>query len=237
MNQVTCITLIKYSTVSSKIWGFGMMQFAHKYFAKIDGLEFYKLMGSGKGDGFNPWPDWSTYAVLTVWRDQDAADEFIQSGKLHQQYNDKASEVINIYMYSTRAHGLWSGKNPFRPASNVELPHSYICVITRATIKLSMLRTFWKYVPTSSKGLEGNTDLIYTKGIGEVPIIQMATFSIWKNEEAVKAFAYKSREHATAVKMTKDLQWYSEELFSRFTPFKIIGNWGNLNQQMPDLTQ
>jgi len=232
MNQVTCITFLKYSTLTSKIWGFGMMQFAHKHFSKVDGLEFYKLMGSGKGDGFNPWPDWSTYAVLTIWKNEKAADAFIKNSELYKKYSTKAKEVFTIYLYNTKSHGEWSGKNPFRSAKDYDLTHEKICVITRATIKKSKLRTFWKYVPTSSKPLEGNTDLLYTKGIGEVPVIQMATFSVWKNEEAVKAFAYKSRAHAKAVKMTRDLKWYSEELFARFRPFKSEGTWSGLDLEI-----
>ena len=229
MNQVTCITLIKYAKLSAKIWGFGMMQFAHKHFKDAKGLEFYKLMGSGKGNGFNPWPDWTTYAVLTTWKDEAAADVFVQQSDLFKKYKEKADQVSTIYMYNTKAHGLWSGRNPFRSAENLSINNELICVITRATIKVSKLRTFWKYVPTSSKPLENNSDLLYTKGIGEVPVLQMATFSIWKNEKAVKAFAYKSREHAKAVKLTRDLAWYSEELFSRFRPFKMIGDWSDLS--------
>lgn len=204
------------------------MQFAHKSFRDIEGLEFYKLMGSGKGDGFNPWPDWSTYAVLTIWKDEASADDFLQNSTLYKSYRQKADNVCTIYMYNIKAHGFWSGRNPFRVADNISSINELICVITRATIKISKLRKFWKYVPHSSTPLQKNEDLIYTKGIGEVPVVQMATFSIWKNEEALKAFAYQSRAHATAIKMTRDLKWYSEELFSRFKPFKVIGKWAGL---------
>lgn len=228
MNQVTCLTLLKYPNLTSKIWAFGMMQFAHKSFRNVEGLEFYKLMGSGKGDGFNPWPDWSTYAVLTIWKNEASADNFIQNSKLYKSYRGKADDVCTIYMHNIKSHGLWSGRNPFRIAKNISSINESICVITRATIKVSKLRKFWKYVPHSSTPLQNNEDLIYTKGIGEVPVVQMATFSIWKNEDALKAFAYQNRAHTTAIKMTKDLKWYNEELFSRFKPFKVIGEWVGL---------
>ena len=35
-----------------------MMQFAHRYLKNVEGLEFYKLWGSGKAN-FNPAPDWN----------------------------------------------------------------------------------------------------------------------------------------------------------------------------------
>ena len=54
-----------------------MMQFAHAHLTKAKGLQFYKLMGSGKQDGFNPFPDWSTYSLLMTWENEDHADDFI----------------------------------------------------------------------------------------------------------------------------------------------------------------
>jgi hypothetical protein len=44
--QIT--TIFKYSSFSNKAWGFKMMQFANKDLAKVNGLTFYRLMGSGK---------------------------------------------------------------------------------------------------------------------------------------------------------------------------------------------
>ena len=73
--------------------------------------------------------------------------------------------------------------------------------------------------------------MIYTKGIGEVPVVQMATFSLWKNFNAVKEFAYKSKEHKEAMRKTRKNKWYKEELFSRFHPYKSLGTWDD-NSQM-----
>jgi hypothetical protein len=51
----------------------------------------------------------------------------------------------------------------------------------------------------------------------------MATFSLWK-VESVKQFAYKSKQHKEASKK-REYEWYSEELFSRFQPYKSSGTW------------
>jgi len=83
-------------------------------------------------------------------------------------------------------------------------------------------------VPTSQKPLQNNKGLIYTKGIGEVPFLQMATFSIWKDKESLMQFAYGSKEHAKAIAETKRLDWYKEELFSRFQPYKSLGTWRDI---------
>ncbi|MEX1189128.1 MAG: DUF3291 domain-containing protein [Bacteroidia bacterium] len=201
-----------------------MMQFAKKDLADVKGLTFYRLMGSGKGQGFNPMPDWSIYCLLQVWNSEDEAETFFADSSLMKQYAEHSHELFTLYMRNISAGGLWSGKNPFEKGIDLDasLP---IAVITRATIKWNWLIRFWKYVPTSHETLNENEGLIYTKGVGEVPVIQMATFSLWKNLESVKQFAYKSKQHQEAITRTRKNNWYKEELFSRFQPYKSSGTW------------
>ena len=223
--QITTISFFKYTSLRNKFWGLKMMQFAHKGLVNTEGLSFYRLLGSGKGKGFNPFPDWSVYCLLQVWETEEAAHTFFNSSDLIQQYSERTDELFTLYMKNISAGGTWVGKNPFEKAADLDstLP---IAVITRATIKWNWLIRFWKYVPTSQEPLDGNEGLIYTKGIGEIPIVQMATFSLWKNFEAVKQFAYNSKEHQEAVRRTRKNEWYREELFARFQPYKSVGTWG-----------
>ena len=222
--QVTTITFFKYASLSAKFWGFLMMQYAHSDLAKVEGLSFYRLMGSGKGKGFNPRPDWSVYSLLQVWESEACASKFFASSILIGKYDSRASERYTLYMKNISAGGTWVGKNPFIKGADLDATQP-VAVITRATIKWNWLFRFWKYVPTSQKPLEGNKGLIYTKGIGEVPIVQMATFSLWKDFEAVKEFAYNSEQHKEAIRKTRKNEWYSEEMFSRFYPYKSSGTW------------
>jgi len=201
-----------------------MMQFAHSDLAEAKGLSFYRLMGSGKGKGFNPLPDWSVYSLLQVWESEEQANEFFNSSILIEKYKSHTSEQYTLYMKNISAGGTWVGKNPFEKGIELD-PSLPIAVITRATIKWNWLIRFWKYVPTSQEPLEGNKGLVYTKGIGEVPVVQMATFSLWKNFDAVKAFAYNSKQHKEAIRRTRKNEWYREELFSRFHPYKSSGTW------------
>ena len=201
-----------------------MMQFAHSDLAEVKGLSFYRLMGSGKGKGFNPLPDWSVYSLLQVWESEEDANQFFNSSTLIEKYKSHTSEQYTLYMKNVSAGGTWVGKNPFEKGTDLD-PSLPIAVITRATIKWNWLIRFWKYVPASQEPLEGNKGLVYTKGIGEVPVVQMATFSLWKNFDAVKEFAYNSKQHKEAIRRTRKNEWYREELFSRFHPYKSSGTW------------
>ena len=222
--QITTISFFKFSSFPHKCWGFLMMQFAHNGLSQVEGLSFYRLMGSGKGKGFNPLPDWSTYSLLQVWETEKAANEFFNDSALLKKYHRHATEVYTLFMKNISAGGTWVGKTPFEKGTDLD-PRLPIAVITRATIKWNWLVRFWKYVPTSQEPLDGNKGLIYTKGIGEVPVVQMATFSLWKNFDAVKEFAYNSKQHKEAIRKTRKNEWYREELFSRFHPYKALGTW------------
>ncbi len=71
------------------------MQFAHNDLSKVEGLSFYRLMGSGKGKGFNPLPDWSTYSLLQVWETEKEANEFFNDSALLKKYHrcDRRDQV------------------------------------------------------------------------------------------------------------------------------------------------
>ncbi|MEM1357923.1 MAG: DUF3291 domain-containing protein [Bacteroidota bacterium] len=200
-----------------------MMQYAHADLVTVEGMEFYKLMGSGRGLGFNPWPDWSTHAILQVWETEAQAEAFFENAPLPKRYQFRTSEMATIYLRAIRSHGVWSGGTPFRISNNIDSANPFVAVITRATIRARHLVRFWRYVPTSQRPIATAKGLLYTKGIGEAPIKQMATFSIWENQECLTEFAYRSKEHQKAIKMTRDLSWYSEELFVRFQPYRVVG--------------
>ena len=226
MVSITTLTLFRFPSLKSKLWAFGQMQFAHFFIAKSPKLIFYKLMGSGRDVGFSLFPDWGVYALLGVWENEQAANDFFNHSTIYKQYQEMSSEQWTIFMKPIQTKGLWSGGNPFTPSLELDANNPLIAVITRATIKTNKLLKFWRFVPISQRPIQrGCTGLIYTKGVGEVPIVQMATFSIWENLDSLKEYAYNSLEHRQAVKKTHQIDWYKEEMFTRFQPFRTIGTW------------
>ena len=226
MASITTLSLFRFPSLKSKLWAFGQMQFAHFFIAKSPGLIFYKLMGSGRDIGFSLFPDWGVYALLGVWESEQAANDFFNHSAIYKRYQKMSLEQWTIFMKPIQTKGLWSGGNPFKASLELDANNPLIVVITRATIRTTKLLKFWRFVPTSQRPIQdGCAGLIYTKGMGEVPIVQMATFSVWENLDALKKYAYTSMEHREAIKKKHQLNWYKEEMFTRFQPFKTIGNW------------
>jgi hypothetical protein len=46
---------------------------------KIDGLSFFKALGTGSGNGFSIKPDFSTYGFVTVFDTEKQAEDFVKS--------------------------------------------------------------------------------------------------------------------------------------------------------------
>jgi heme-degrading monooxygenase HmoA len=211
---ITTISFFKYS--SNKFWAFKQMYLAFELISKVPGLNFFKLLGTGAGAGFSLYPDFGTYSILCVWKDRHSADNFINESDHALLISKKAFSREDYFLNPIHSHGKWDGLNPFK-GNKVSVDKSkQIAIITRATLNFKKLFEFWKSVPQASKAIKNASGVIWFKGIGELPFIQQATFSIWENLESVTDFAYKNKNHAEIVKKTRQRNWYKEDLFARF---------------------
>lgn len=211
------ISFIKFQR--NRWWAFKQMQLMPSDLEKIAGQNFHKLLGTGSGFGFSLWPDFSTYALLINWESETAMKEFFDGSPLFQTILEKAEAIETHHLEPLGAHGSWYGKNPFPEKAHYS--GGKIAVITRARININKLPRFWQFVPKASKAIKNAKGLGFTKGIGEWPLIEQATFSIWENEQAMKEYAY-ANIHKEIISKVKKENWYKEELFSRFNYLKSI---------------
>lgn len=195
--------------------------------SKIPGLIFYKLLGSGKGKGFSIQPNLRRYGLMCTWESEEAADEFLERSDLMLEYRLHTYEIWTVKLLPTQAHGLWDGKQPFTPQLQESTQAGPIAVLTRASINWRALPEFWRFTPKVSQALEQASGLICSIGLGELPLVRQATFSVWESVEAMKAYAYRGNLHQEVIKRTRAGKWYSEELFARFIPTESTGFWNN----------
>lgn len=190
------------------------MQLAIEPLKKSEGISFFKLLGTGSGFGFSLKPDFRTYALLIVWRDRLAAKQYTLSDA-YLRFNTQCRTNFTYWMGCTQSHGTWAGENPFKADNKyIEGP---VMVITRARVRWLKILRFIQNVSNASKSAEKAPGLIFTKGIGEWPAIEQATFSFWESLEAMQAYAYRD-EHRKIISLVKKEGWYKEELFARFIP-------------------
>jgi len=211
------ITTVSFFTFKkNKFWAFKQMGLAHYQMKNIEGLSFFKFLGTGGGGGFSLWPDFSTYAFLGVWDELEFFSSCMNENSIFLNYKEKAKSQRNLILQPIKSQGKWSGINPFIPFETIIDQNLKAVVITRATLRWNRLFSFWKSVPVASKAIESAKGIQYYKGIGEWPFIQQATVSIWDDFDAVTSFAYKDKKHAEIITKTRQKKWYKEDLFSRF---------------------
>ncbi|MCO6488620.1 MAG: hypothetical protein J5I98_09400 [Phaeodactylibacter sp.] len=226
MNPITTISFFRYNTLRHRWWAFRQMGLAGAPLEAVEGLRFSKMLGSGAGNGFSIRPDFGTYGLLAVWDSEAAARRFFGGHPLYQEFRKQCSAWWTIYMRAAKAHGEWDGRQPF-PLAGAYDEQSLVAVITRATIYPRHLWRFWRFVPSVSRSMDDKAGRIFSIGIGELPLVQQATFSLWEDSRAMMAYAYHSKEHQEVIRRTRQLGWYKEELFARFHPYRAEGEWEN----------
>ena len=220
-DQVTTVTFIKYPS-KFKWWAFTQMGKWPPATA-IHGLQFSQLMGSGGRQGFSILPDFSTYVLFAIWTHEHCAHQFFESSKF-DDFGKRSDEVGTIFMKTLKAHGQWHGNNHFEVSAELKNHQGLVAVLTRATIRPLKLLSFWRNVGSASKDILGAEGLIYAKGVGEYPLFMQATFSFWRDIKDVHQYAYKRPAHAKVIQKTRKLDWYAEELFANFVPYKETGS-------------
>lgn len=210
-------------------WGLAQMGIIPQKLKTVPGLKFSKMLGSGQGLGFSLKPNFNRYGLLCVWENAAAAQTFFTGNLPFLNYLEHTTEHWTIWLQPLQAHGLWDGINPFSGGDKAVEASGPVAALTRATIRVKALPSFWKHVPQTSQALKEAEGLLSSIGLGELPFIRQATFSVWENAEALKNYAYKNVRHKEVIRRTREENWYKEELFARFVPLKTEGNWNGIN--------
>ena len=226
--QTVTISFFRFDGILQKIWAFAQMGFARRKLKRIDAMMFFKLFGSGTGEGFTPYPNTSVYAILGVWENLDLAESIIGNEDIFAKYRKISVENWTVFLTPISSKGKWDRCNPFKPINKepIDFKKNMLAALTRATIKPSILLNFWSKVPAISKMIGQNENVVFKMGLGEIPWFHQVTFSIWPNAEAMSEFARKDGPHASAIKSVREGQWFSEELYARFRVQKATGTWG-----------
>lgn len=202
--------------------------FDRRALRQVDGARIAKLLGTGKGTQMAASADLRRWAIFAVWDGPADLDRFRSRHPLSRRWDRSAVERYDVTLEPLGAHGSWDGVDPLdgaRSRARLDDVDGPVAVLTRAAVRWTKVPAFLRAVPGVAV-TPGTTDgLLATAGIGELPIGRQATFSLWRDAEAVRAFAYRAPAHADVIRRTREEGWYGEEWFARFRPSQSSGTW------------
>ena len=123
--QTVSISFFRFDSLSARLWVLGQMALGRLALMSLPGARFWKLCGSGTGEGFTPVPNTKVWAILVVWDDAETARRETAEGAIFQRWRARATEDWTVFLTPTSARGAWSGVAPFRAeAASAENPTS-----------------------------------------------------------------------------------------------------------------
>lgn len=222
------LTLFRFEKWSTRLWVLGQMGAARLSFMRMSEVGFWKLCGSGTGEGFTPTPNTAVWAILATWPDATTARRVIDQAPVYRRWRRRASESWTILLEPTSARGVWAGVAPFT-VGDTKAHQGPVVALTRATMRLSTFLRFWRRVPDISNVIGQDPNVIFKIGIGEVPLLHQVTFSIWPNTETMAHFARGDGPHGRAIAAVRSEGWFREELYARFRILDDWGTWGGVS--------
>ena len=163
-------------------------------------LMFWKLCGSGTGEGFTPQPNWGVWAILATWPDEATARAGTAQSPVWRRWRAHADrKPATVFLSPLVARGSWAGVNPFVPEPHPADPEGPLAALTRASVKPGRALRFWRRVPDISAVIGQDPNVLFKIGIGEVPLLHQVTFSIWPDAASMADFARGDGPHGRAI--------------------------------------
>ncbi len=222
MSRIGSFHLVRETTYKAPL-AMARLGFDRPRLDRVDGLHFWRLLGTGRGDDTGPGADPRRTALFAVWDDASDLDRFLDGHPIARRWGG-AAEAWHVRLRSLGGHGRWRGVDPLDGMERGDRSGA-VAIITRADVRLRSSRAFGRAGREVDDELRTAAGLIDVVGVGEAPIGRLATFSLWESLTAAREFAYSMPRHQRVIEQTRDGDWYSEELFARFEPFASSGTW------------
>ncbi|MBV0914132.1 spheroidene monooxygenase [Anianabacter salinae] len=223
--QIATLSLYRFSRFATRAWVLGQMGAARLSLRGQAGLGTFKLCGTGTGEGFTPVPNFSVWGILATWDSTEAATRATKTAAPFSRWAAQSTECWTVILSALSARGRWAGTEPFSPGDDPG--GGPLAVLTRATLRPSAIPRFWGAEPPISGAIGSNPDVLFKIGVGEVPWVQQATFSIWPDAASMTRFAHADGPHARAIRQVRDGGWFREELYARFRVVGTHGAWSD----------
>jgi hypothetical protein len=219
--SVVVVVLVDFKPEAT-LWAWSRLVMQRWPLRAVAGLKFSKVLGSGFEGGFGLRPSRTRQGLFLGFESEAAARGFMAASPVLASYRAHARELCVVLLRVCSCRGSWSGASLEVTA---ELPISgRVVSLTRASIRPSRARQFWRMQPASEVSLHAASGVLMATGVGEAPLLRQATFTLWQSVAAMNAYA-RSGAHQEAIQAAYGGGYFSESMFARFVPIQITGTW------------
>jgi len=206
----------------ARLWGWSRYVIGRFALARVPGLRFFKVLGSGHDGGFGLRPSGSRQGLFCVFDDEAAADVFLGATPVSAAYRAHAREYFTVKLRAFSSRGRWAGAA--LPVSTEPPANGPIATLTRASIRPAAARAFWRMAQPAERSLEQSPGCLLAAGVGEAPLLRQATFSVWDSVQSMDAYA-RQGAHLQAIQAAHRERFFTESMFVRFVPSGMRGTW------------
>ena len=205
-----------------RLWGWSRMVMGPQALRHVPGLLFCKLLGSGHNGGFGLRPSASRQGLFALFDSAQAASDFMAHSPAVNAYRERSHDFFLAALQTWSCRGTWDAQSL---QVNVREPlQGPVAALTRASIRVRKAHSFWRHAPPSQTALENASGCQLAVGLGEIPYLRQATFSIWDSVADMNAYA-RSGAHLQAIQAAIHKDYFSESMFARFVPLQLQGQW------------
>jgi hypothetical protein len=205
---MVAVTVARFEHAVEALLALGWMRLAAP---RHTALRWRRLAGVGASAyGFGARPDWHRLAVIAVW------DGPVRRLRHIDAYLDRRAETVERWTLApVRWQGSWGRTDPFAGARPRRGDTGAVAVITHATVRARVLPRFWRRVPPVAETAARSEGYQRGFGFGAIPLVALATFSVWDDTAAMTRFAWSAGAHAAIVGEARSQGWFGEAFFAR----------------------
>lgn len=183
------------------------------------------------GGGLLPRPQLGRVGLIAAWDDDTAFEGFLTD----HQFAEWLDGGWHVRLEPLRAVGAWSGL-PDLPDEEREVDDDDpVAVLTLGRLRLRRAPSFVRTSARAERDAMQDPGLLAATGLARPPRL-VATFSLWRNTAAVRAYAHGENGdgHVSALRAHAAQPFHHESVFARFRPYAARGTWHGRDPLAPE---